>query len=77
MTAVPVLDACTFYTTRDGSGRFIGRVREFPDLRTPPQASALDARDAIITATTRKIADLADAIDLQRGRTAHPHSGAQ
>lgn len=53
---------CTFYTTVTDKGLFVGRVREFPDLRTRPQKSSLDATDEIITLTRDKIAQLDAAI---------------
>ncbi|QFG10067.1 hypothetical protein SEA_IDENTITYCRISIS_48 [Mycobacterium phage IdentityCrisis] len=61
MTGIPLLEDCNFYTQVTDSGQFIGRVREFPKLRTRPQTNALDARTDIITLTRDKIANLAQA----------------
>lgn len=59
---IPLLEECGFWTqvTEKGDG-FIGRVHEFPNLRTRPMANALDARTEIITLTRDKLAALADA----------------
>lgn len=61
MSRIPRLDDCEFYTTRTNDGKFVGRVEQFPDLRTRPKALALDARDDIITMTRDKLARLDDA----------------
>lgn len=42
--------------TRDG--KFIGRVREFRDLRSNPKSSRLDAIDEIITLTSERIREI-------------------
>jgi hypothetical protein len=44
--------------TRNGS--FIGRVYEFPQLRTSPKRSRLDAIDEIITLTVERIREIHD-----------------
>lgn len=59
MTRIPLLEACDFYTELTDSGMFVGRVREFPRLRTRPQTKALDARTDIITLTRDAIAYMA------------------
>ncbi|MCC9182592.1 hypothetical protein [Mycolicibacterium mageritense] len=64
MDRIPLLEDCNFYTYRIDDGRFIGRVREFRDLRTRPRANALDASDEIITHTRNKIANLTAAVAL-------------
>lgn len=56
MARIPLLEACDFYTELTDSGMFVGRVREFPRLRTRPQTNALDARTHIITLTRDAIA---------------------
>lgn len=68
MSRIPPLEDCQYYTTRTDNGQFVGRVREFPDLHTRPQQTALDAIDAIITATRTKIANLAHAAATIRGQ---------
>ncbi|OCB42532.1 hypothetical protein A5722_31005 [Mycobacterium vulneris] len=64
---IPLLDDCEFYTTAvtDGDG-FIGRVKEFPDLRTRPHKRGLDALDDIMTRTAAKLAQLDAAADRQK-----------
>lgn len=73
MNRIPLLEDCDFYTATARDGRFVGRVREFPDLRTRPRERALDARDDIITLTRNRLADLAGVAALvaiqQRNRT--------
>lgn len=39
-------------------GKFVGRVREFSDLRTRPQHKRLDAIDEIITLTSNRIREI-------------------
>lgn len=73
-TRLLTLDDCHYYTTKTSDDRYIGRVREFPDLRTTPHKSALDARSAIVTATRNKLAELAAAIDPYANRL-HPRTG--
>lgn len=68
MSGLPLVDECDYYTEPTKDGKFIGKVRQFPNLRTRPEKNALDARDAIITATRDKLADLNAATD--------PHAGA-
>ncbi|ORA23421.1 hypothetical protein [Mycobacterium aquaticum] len=58
MNPIPSLDDCNFYTVPTGDGQFIGRVREFPNLRTRRRDRALDALDDVITLTRNRIADL-------------------
>ncbi|AQT81986.1 hypothetical protein B1R94_26095 [Mycolicibacterium litorale] len=74
MTSLVALDACHYYTTKTADGRFVGRVREFPELRSAPQKSALDARAVIVTATGKKLAELAAAIDPHANRL-QPRTG--
>lgn len=61
MSRIPRLDDCEYYTTRTVDGKFVGRVKQFPDMYTRPKALALDARDDIITMTRDKLARLDDA----------------
>lgn len=57
---VPLIQECEFYTTTTDEGMFIGRCREFPQLRTRPQKTSLDATADIITITCKKLARIAD-----------------
>lgn len=56
---LPRLEDCDCYTepTRDGL-KFVGRVRQFSNLRTRPKALALDAIDEIVTLTRDHITRL-------------------
>lgn len=63
---LPLLEECNFYTTLTDSDEFIGRVREFPDLRTRPHKTSLDATDDIITRTRTKLAHLSAAVSRQK-----------
>jgi hypothetical protein len=38
--------------------RYVGRVRDFPDLHTSPKRSAADAISDIVTMTVERIQDL-------------------
>ncbi|CAN5144337.1 hypothetical protein BH11ACT6_BH11ACT6_34600 [soil metagenome] len=58
---LPTIDDCEFSTEPTRKGKFVGRVKQFPYLRTSPQRSSIDALDEIMTATREKLADLADA----------------
>ena len=49
------LDECNFVATPTDAGQFIGRVQQFPKLRTRPQKSSIDAIDAIIDMTREKL----------------------
>lgn len=51
-----------FSTEKNHDGRFIGRVREFPDLRTKPSTSRLDAIDDIIKLTAERIREIHERI---------------
>lgn len=57
--------ACTFYTNPTETGMFVGRCENFPDLRTRPQKSSLDALDEIMTVTRNRIARIAQNRDPQ------------
>jgi hypothetical protein len=52
------LEDSRFYveTTRDG--RYVGRVAEFPRLRTRPHSNRLDAVDEIITTVRDRIREI-------------------
>ena len=60
VSRIPRLDDCEYYTEQI-DGKFVGRVKQFPGLRTRRRALALDARDDIITLTRDKLARLNDA----------------
>lgn len=49
-----------FYTETN-DGKFVGRVREFPKLRTPPKVKRLDAVSDIITLTSKRIREIHEA----------------
>jgi hypothetical protein len=55
---VKPLEECEFGAFANKQGMFIGRCREYPDLRTRPRKSRLDAIDDIIAATRDKIRDI-------------------
>ena len=59
------IDEMTFHTDKQRGGRYVGRVREFRDLRSKPKTSALDAISEIVTITSERIRD----IDESRGKT--------
>lgn len=61
MSRIPRLDDCEYYTDHTDSGQFVGRVKQFPKLRTRSKALALDARDDIVSMTRDKLARLNDA----------------
>lgn len=47
-----------FYTETNRSGKFVGRVREFPDVRTKPYEKRLDAVSEIVTLTSERIREI-------------------
>lgn len=61
MAWIRPLEDCNFSAEVTDKGMFVGRVREFPDLRSRPQSKKIDALDEIITITRDKIARLAEA----------------
>lgn len=52
-----LLEDMEFYTETKG-GKFVGRVREFVDLRTRPMVKRLDAVDGIITLTAERVREI-------------------
>jgi hypothetical protein len=46
-----------FYT-EEVDGKFVGKVEEFPKLRTRPLASRLDAVDGIVSLTAKRIREI-------------------
>lgn len=57
------IDEMEFYTEKRRDGWYIGRCREFKDIRTKATRSALDAISEIIALTSERIRD----IDESRG----------
>lgn len=49
------IDEMEFETEAQRDGRFVGRVREFPKLRTRPFRSRIDALDAIVALAAQEI----------------------
>lgn len=79
MSRLPRLDDCDCYTQINDSGKYVGRVRQFPDLRSKPQARRLDAIDEIVTLTRQKIIRLtAESERLSDGTWPHadPNGGS-
>lgn len=54
MTPIPFSD-CTFTVEANDDGLFIGRCREFPELRSRPVKSRLAALDNIMQTVAKKI----------------------
>lgn len=54
-----------FYTEQPVEGRFVGRVREFPDIRTKAQKSKLDAINDIVGLTTQRIREIHERMDVR------------
>jgi hypothetical protein len=52
------IDEMGFYVQARRDRRYIGRVREFPDLRTGPRRTAADAVSDIVTMTVERIQDI-------------------
>jgi hypothetical protein len=50
-----------FATVRTRDDKFVGKVREFPDLKTRPQAKRLDAIDEIVRLTSERIREIHEA----------------
>jgi hypothetical protein len=57
-TAVRGIEDMRFKAQRTRDGKFVGRVYEFPELRTRPYTKAIDAVDDIIGQTAQRIADI-------------------
>lgn len=66
MTRLPRVEDCTYGARCTARGEFVGYVEEFPDVRTRPRASRLDALDDVVTMTREKLRQLADAADDRR-----------
>lgn len=52
------LEDCQTYTETNRRGKYIGRVRQFPDLRSSPQVKALDAITEVLHLAGEKITRL-------------------
>lgn len=52
---LPQLQDCQAYTEQTRSGKYVGRVRQFPALRSTPQTKALDAVTEILALAADKI----------------------
>ncbi|MEW5810294.1 MAG: hypothetical protein AB1925_12655 [Actinomycetota bacterium] len=65
------LDRCDFYATTNKTGQFIGRCKQFPDIKTKPQTRKVDAIGDAVTAVSARIRE----IDGKRsGTEAAPHA---
>lgn len=58
MSRLPQLGDCDCYTEITDAGRYVGRVRQFPNLRSRPQRTSLDAIDEVLSLARNKIARL-------------------
>lgn len=58
MSRILQLQDCAFYAEPNAKGYFVGRCRQYPDLRTKPRRNKLDALDEIVGLTSEKIRDL-------------------
>lgn len=47
-----------FYVELNKGGKFVDRVREFPDVRTSPQSKRLDAVDEVVRLTAERIREI-------------------
>lgn len=47
-----------FYTEQNRVGKFVGRVREFPDVRTRPYEKRVDAISEVVTLTSQRIREI-------------------
>ncbi|MCG7592420.1 hypothetical protein [Mycobacterium sp. PSTR-4-N] len=65
------LDRCDFYATTNKTGQFIGRCKQFPDIKTAPRARKIDAIDLAITAVRDRLAEVDDK---RTGTKAAPHA---
>lgn len=52
------IEDTNFYTEKNRDGKHVGRAREFPNLRTKPHVSRLDAVDEIISLVTDKLREI-------------------
>jgi hypothetical protein len=59
------IDEMTFDIETRRDRKFVGHVREFPDLHTRPKRTAMDAISDIVTITAERIADIHEAQNMQ------------
>lgn len=52
------IDQCDFYAAKNRSGQWVGRCRQFPELKTKPRAQKLDAIDLAVAAVRDQLADI-------------------
>lgn len=57
-SATTPLGDCDFTAEPNKNGLFVGRCKQYPDLRSRPHRKKLDALDDIISLTSDKIRDL-------------------
>lgn len=62
---LPLIDECEYYTTTNDAGHFIGRVKQFPDLKTKACRSRIDATDEIVTRTAAHLRRLHGALPVE------------
>lgn len=65
-TQVIALGNCDFHADTNDKGQFIGRCKQFQELRTRPYKSRLDAIDAIVTLVSDKIRNLDGVTEIKR-----------
>ena len=64
-----LLSDCTFHAEANTKGKFVGRCREFPDVRTKPHKGTTDAINEIVELVAEKIRYRDEAADnIRRGR---------
>lgn len=66
VTRIQLAD-CTFAAEPNTKGLFVGRCREFPDIRTRPYRSRLDAIDAAIDTVRDHIAQRDSFTNIKKG----------
>lgn len=60
------IDEMTYGVQARRDRRFVGRVREFPDLKTRPKRTAADAISAIVAMTAERIQDIHESQSMNR-----------
>ena len=64
-----LLSDCIFYAEANTKGKYIGRCRQFPDMRTRPHKSRTDAIDEVVDLVAEKIRYRDEAAEnIRRGR---------
>ena len=59
------VDELDFYTERQRDGRFVGRCREHPKLRTKPSVKSIDAVADIIELASQEIREIHERMDMR------------